>query len=424
MGDKKVLVVGSGGREHALCWKLTQSSQVEKVFCAPGNDGMQADAELVAIDFTDVEKLVAFAKTNAIDLVVIGQEAASEAGLADACKAADIAVFGPTKAAAQVETSKVFSKNIMTKAGIPTAAYQTFTDADAASEYARSRPLPVVVKADGLATGKGVVVAMSYDEALEAIDTIMRKKIFGDSGNQVVIEDFLKGQEVSTHAFCDGKTALLFPASQDHKQIYDGDKGPNTGGMGVIAPVPWVTPEHLQITKDTIVQPALNELSKQGADFSGVLYPGLMIDGSDVNLLEFNSRFGDPECEVYMRLFDGDLYQTLYNCATGQLSAGDVAWRNTYAAIVILASAGYPTSSHKGDVISGLEAAEAIDGVVVFHAGTKKEGEHFVTNGGRVLGVSAIGDTLEAALETAYRAVKEISFNGMQYRTDVGHRPS
>lgn len=422
MGDKKVLVVGSGGREHALCWKLEQSPQVEKVYCAPGNDGMTDVAEPVAVDFTDVEKLIAFAKAKSIDLVVIGQEAASEAGLADACHTENIAVFGPTKAAAMIETSKVFSKKLMEKANIPTAAFETFSDADEAREFAYSRPRPVVIKADGLAVGKGVVIASTNEEIDEAIKTIMIDKQFGDSGNSVVIEDFLKGQEVSTHAFCDGRTAILFPVSQDHKQIYDGDKGPNTGGMGVIAPVPWVNDFHMNITQNTIVQPALEQLAKDDVQFIGTLYPGLMIDGNDVQLLEFNSRFGDPECEVYMRLFEGDLYQTLYNCATKQLSESDVSWSNKSAATVILASAGYPQSSHKGDVISGLEEATALDDVVVFHAGTKKSGENFVTNGGRVLAVTAIGDTLEQALEKTYQAVDKISFDGMQFRTDIGRR--
>ncbi len=422
MADKKVLVVGSGAREHALCWRLAASEQVEKIYCAPGNDSMKAVAERVAIDFTDVDGLVAFAKQHAIDLVVIGQEAASEAGLADACKLADIAVFGPTKAAARVETSKVFSKQLMQAANIPTAAFETFSDAETARAFARSRPRPVVIKADGLAAGKGVVIAATDDEIDTAIDDIMVHKQLGDSGNQVVVEDFLAGQEVSTHAFCDGHSAILFPASQDHKQIYDGDKGPNTGGMGVIAPVPWVTEEQLSVVQRAIVEPALAELARRGAPFTGVLYPGLMIDGNDVQLLEFNSRFGDPEAEVYMRLFDGDLYTTLWHCATGQLSPADVTWRDGAAATVILASAGYPQSSRKGDKISGLPEAEALDDIVVFHASTYEEDGHYYTNGGRVLAVTATGRNLDQALEKAYAAVKLISFDGMQYRTDIGRR--
>ena len=422
MADKKVLVVGSGGREHALCWKLAASPQVEKVYCAPGNDGMRPVAEPVAIDFTDVDGLVAFAKLREIDLVVIGQEAASEAGLADACQAAGIAVFGPTKAAAKVETSKVFSKQLMQAAGIPTAAFETFSDAEAARAFAYGRPRPVVIKADGLAAGKGVVIATTDAEIDTAIDSIMLDKQFGDAGNEVVVEDFLAGQEVSTHAFCDGHTAILFPASQDHKQIYDGDKGPNTGGMGVIAPVPWVTSQHLATVQRTIAQPALAELAQRGAPFGGVLYPGLMIDGDDVQLLEFNSRFGDPEAEVYLRLLASDLYTVLAHCASGTLSEDDVAWSDQSAATVILASAGYPQSARKGDKISGLQAAEALDDIVIFHAGTYEKDDEFYTNGGRVLAVTATGANLEVALQKAYAAVEKISFDGMQYRTDIGQR--
>ncbi|HEY1085813.1 MAG TPA: phosphoribosylamine--glycine ligase [Candidatus Saccharimonadales bacterium] len=423
MSDRKrVLVVGGGGREHALCWKLAQSPRVEKVFAAPGNDGMKKVAEIVSIDFLDVEKLISFAKEQLIDLIVIGQEAASEAGLADAAKAENILVFGPTKAAAEIETSKVFSKHLMSKANIPTAAYETFDDAEKAREFAHSRPLPVVVKADGLATGKGVVIAENYEQADAAIDEIMVKKIFGDSGNRVVIEDFLKGQEVSTHAFCDGKTAVLFPSSQDHKQIYDGDKGPNTGGMGVIAPVPWVTEDHLSYTQTAIVDPALAQLQKEGRTFNGTLYPGLMIDDDVINLLEFNSRFGDPEAEVYMRLLDSDLFTILENCAAGTLSNSDVTWSKKTAATVILASAGYPKSSRKGDEISGISEAESLEDIVVFHAGTYEKDGKFYTNGGRVLAVTATGNDLDEALRKAYEAVEKISFDGMQYRSDIGRR--
>jgi len=424
MNNKNVLVVGSGGREHALCWKLKQSEQIETVYCAPGNDGMKSVATLVPINFTDVPKLIEFAKELSIDLVVIGQEAASEAGLADACHAENIAVFGPTKAAAQIETSKVFSKKLMRNANIPTATFETFDDTEGARAFAYSRPRPIVIKADGLAAGKGVVLAETNAEIDEAIDSIMVQKQFGDSGNSVVIEDFLPGQEVSTHAFCDGKTAILFPTSQDHKQIFDGDKGPNTGGMGVIAPVPWVTAEHMKFTEQRIVLPALSELKKTQSSFVGTLYPGLMIDKNDVQLLEFNSRFGDPECEVYMRLFDGDLYQTLINCTNGELSQSGVSWSEASAATVILASANYPQGSRKGDKISGLANAESIENVVIFHAATYENDGEFYTNGGRVLAVTATGETLDDALKTVYRAVSEIHFDGMQYRTDIGQRVS
>jgi len=421
-GTKNVLVVGSGGREHALCWKLSQSPQVANVYCAPGNDGMKSVATTVAIDCTDVDGLIRFAKQHDIDLVVIGQEAASEAGLADACIAEHIPVFGPTKAAAQIETSKVFSKNLMESAQIPTAAYQTFSDPAGAAAYALSREFPIVIKADGLATGKGVVIAETEPQVHQAIDDIMVKQLYGSAGTNVVIEDFLQGQEVSTHAFCDGTTAVLFPTSQDHKQIFDGDNGPNTGGMGVISPVPWVTDAHLDSTRNKIVAPALDALLKNGSPFVGTLYPGLMIDGNTVNLLEFNSRFGDPEAEVYMRLLKSDLYTILANCASGTLQASDVAWTDSSAATVILASAGYPKSSHKGDLIRGIKAAESQPDIVVFHAATKEVDGEYVTNGGRVLAVTAVGATLDDALEKVYNAVAMISFDGMQYRTDIGRR--
>lgn len=422
MQNNNVLVVGSGGREHALCWQLAKSNSVNKIFCAPGNDGMKDSAELVKIDFTDINKLIEFALSNDVTLVVIGQEAASEAGLADACIKNNIAVFGPTKEAAKIETSKVFSKQLMRQANIPTAEFETFNNPKLARDFAYSRPKPVVIKADGLATGKGVVIASSNQEIDDAIQNIMIDKEFGKSGNSVVIEDFLKGQEVSTHAFCDGNKSVMFPSSQDHKQIYDGDKGPNTGGMGVIAPVPWVTENHLDAANKTMIQPALKLLNDLGSPFTGTLYPGLMIARSDIKLLEFNSRFGDPECEVYMRLFEGDLYKVLYDCATGSLSESDVKWKNEFAATVILASAGYPKSSHKGDLISGLADAEQIDNVVIFHAATYEKDGQYYTNGGRVLAVTATGKTLDDALNIVYKAVGYISFEGMQYRTDIGKR--
>ena len=318
-----VLVVGGGGREQALAWKLAQSKHVDKIYVAPGNGGSQGIIENIDIGFADVDGLLKFAKLNHVDFTVIGQEAASEAGVVDAFEDAGLSIFGPTKAAVKIESSKVLSKDLMDSQNIPTAAYKTFTDAEEALAYAKSRPLPVVIKADGLAEGKGVTVCATTEEVDTAIDRTMVKKAFGDSGNSVVVEDFLKGQEVSVHALCDGSRAVIFPASQDHKQIFDGDKGPNTGGMGVIAPVPWVTDEHLDFVASKIVEPALNGLANQDATFKGCLYPGLMIDGDDVNVIEFNARFGDPEAEVYMRLLDGDLYEILKACSEGRLDHGN-----------------------------------------------------------------------------------------------------
>jgi phosphoribosylamine---glycine ligase len=418
----KVLVIGSGGREQALAWKLAQSPKVERVYVAPGNAGSKDDIENVAINWLDVDGLLKFAKENSIDFTVIGQEAASEAGVVDAFQEAGLSIFGPTKAAVQIESSKVLSKNLMASEDIPTAQYKTFADAKAALEYAKSRPLPVVIKADGLAEGKGVTVCQTEQEIESAINKTMVEKKFGDAGSNVVVEDFLKGQEVSVHALCDGEKAVIFPASQDHKQIDDGDKGPNTGGMGVIAPVPWVTMQHLEYVDTNIVQPALRGLKKQNADFKGCLYPGLMIDGDDVNVVEFNARFGDPEAEVYMLLLKSDLFDILKACADGSLNPEAVQWSKDFAVTVVAASGGYPGKYEKGLPITGIEEAEKLDDIVIFHAGTAVKGGKLVTNGGRVLNVTATGETLEAALEKAYKAIKLIKFDGMHYRKDIGRR--
>lgn len=418
----KALVIGSGGREQAIAWKLAQSEHVEKVFVAPGNGGSTGKVENVAIGFTDGQALLKFATDNAIDLTVIGQEAASDAGVVDLFHEAGLTIFGPTKAATKLESSKVFSKDLMAEQNIPTAEYKTFTDAKEAAEYATSRSYPIVIKADGLATGKGVIIAENAEQVQVAIDEIMVKKAFGDSGSSVVVEDFLGGLEVSTHALSDGKTAVIFPASQDHKQVFDGDKGPNTGGMGVIAPVPWVTAEHLAEVEKQVVQPALDGLQKQGAPFTGCIYPGLMIDGDDIKVLEFNARFGDPEAEVYMRLFDGDLYTVLSACAKGELDASSVTWKPGFAVSVVLCSPGYPGDYPKGLSISGLEAAGKMDDIVLFHAATSRDGDNTLTAGGRVLNVTATGTTLDEAIDKAYAAVELIHFEGMHYRTDIGRR--
>jgi phosphoribosylamine--glycine ligase len=391
---------------------------------APGNGGSKGSIENVAIGFTDTAGLLRFAQENHIDFTVIGQEAASEAGVVDAFKAAGLSIFGPTKAAVQIESSKVLSKDLMSSEDIPTAAYKSFSDAQEALAYARSRPLPVVIKADGLAEGKGVTVCQTAEEIEAAIDKTMVQKKFGDAGSSVVVEDFLKGQEVSVHALCDGKQAVIFPASQDHKQINDGDQGPNTGGMGVIAPVPWVTLKHLEYVDTSIVQPALRGLRKQKADFTGCLYPGLMIDGDEINVVEFNARFGDPEAEVYMRLLDSDLFDILTACANGTLDPETVSWSSDFAVTVVAASPGYPGKYPKGLPITGIEEAEKLEDIVVFHAGTTVKDGKVVTNGGRVLNVTATGDTLDAALEKAYKAIKLIHFEGMHYRTDIGRRPT
>jgi len=419
-----VLVIGSGGREQALAWKLAQSSSVDKVFVAPGNGGSKGKIENVAIGFTDVVGLLDFAQKSKIDLTVIGQEAASEAGVVDAFQAASLNIFGPSKVASTIETSKAFSKDLMAEKNIPTAEYKNFSDSEAARQYAKSRPFPVVIKADGLATGKGVIIASNEAEIDAAIDSIMINKVFGSSGDKVVIEDFLNGQEVSVHALCDGHQSVMFPASQDHKQIFDGDKGPNTGGVGAFAPVEWVSESVLQDINARVVQPALNGVREQGAAFTGCLYPGLMLDGEDVKVIEFNARFGDPEAEVYMRLFDGDLYEILRACATGTLDPKMVSWKPGFAVSVVLASPGYPGDYPKGLPITGIGEAETQADIVVFHAGTAVKDGTLVTAGGRVLNVTATGATLEQTLEKAYAAVKLIHFEGMHYRTDIGRRSS
>jgi phosphoribosylamine--glycine ligase len=420
----QVLVIGGGGREQALAWKLAQSPKVDKVYVAPGNGGSKGDIENVAIGFADVDGLLKFAHENKIDFTVIGQEAASEAGVVDAFQEAGLSIFGPTKAAVRIESSKVLSKDLMTSENIPTALYKTFTDAKEALAYAKSRPLPVVIKADGLAEGKGVTVCQTTEEIEEAIEKTMVQKRFGAAGSSVVVEDFLKGQEVSVHALCDGKQAVIFPASQDHKQVNDGDEGPNTGGMGVIAPAPWVTQKHLDYVDKNIVRPALRGLSKQKADFTGCLYPGLMIDGDKINVVEFNARFGDPEAEAYMRLLDSDLFDILTACANGTLDPKTVSWKPGFAVTVVAASPGYPAKYPKGLPITGIEDAEKLEDIVVFHAGTAVKDGQLVTNGGRVLNVTATGETLDAALEKAYKAIKLIKFEGMHYRTDIGRRPA
>lgn len=419
-----VLVIGSGGREQALAWKLAQSASVDKVYVAPGNGGSKGKISNVDIDFLDIEGLLKFAQENRIDLSVIGQEASAEAGVVDAFKDAGLTIFGPTKAAVKIESSKAFSKDLMAAQKIPTAEFRNFTDPKEALAYAKTRPLPVVIKADGLAGGKGVLICQTTEDIDAGVEEIMVKKEFGKAGDQLVVEDFLKGQEASIHALSDGKNSAVFPASQDHKQIFDGDKGPNTGGMGVVAPIDWVTRDHLDFVNEKIVQPALQGLKDQNATFSGCLYPGLMIDGNDINVIEFNARFGDPEAEVYMRLLEGDLYEILKACATGTFNPETLSWKAGYAATVVLASEGYPGTYPNGVPITGLNEAEKLEDIVVFHAGTTIKDGQIVTDGGRVLNVTATGATLDEALDKAYAAIKMIHFDGMQYRTDIGRRPS
>ena len=414
----KVCVIGSGGREHALAWRLSISPSVTKVYAIPGSAAMSDCAELVGIDWQQSDHLIRFLKDNYVDLVVVGPEAPLVAGLADVLNKAGIPVFGPSKAAAQLEGSKVFAKDLMKKYNIPTAAYGVFHKVDEAKEFISQTSAPIVVKADGLAAGKGVVVAMTIDEANAAVEDMLRGNRFGDAGSTVVIEEFMEGEEASLLAFVDGKTVVPMIASQDHKRIYDGDKGPNTGGMGTYAPAPVLTDALRDEAMKTILEPMVGAMQKKGMPYVGCLYAGLMITSQGPKVVEFNARFGDPETQVVLPLLDSDLGQIMMACATGTLTANMVKWKDSSAVCVILASKGYPETSSKGDVIHG--DIKQHDTTIVFHSGTKLVGEEYVTNGGRVLGVVGLGKDLRTALDRAYGRIEHINFEGMQYRTDIG----
>ena len=414
----KVCVIGNGGREHALAWRLSISPSVTKVYAIPGSAAMSDCAELVGIDWQQSDHLINFLKDNQVDLVVIGPEAPLVAGLADELNKAGIPVFGPSKAAAQLEGSKVFAKDLMKKYNIPTAAYGVFHNVDEAKVFIATTGAPIVVKADGLAAGKGVVVAMTVDEANAAVEDMLSGNRFGEAGSTVVIEEFMEGEEASLLAFVDGKTVVPMIASQDHKRIFDGDKGPNTGGMGTYAPAPVLTDALRDEAMKTILEPMVGAMQKEGMPYVGCLYAGLMITAEGPKVVEFNARFGDPETQVVLPLLDSDLGQIMMACATGNLTAHMVKWKDSSAACVILASKGYPETSSKGDVIHG--DIKQHDTTIVFHSGTKLVGEAYVTNGGRVLGVVGLGKNLRTALDRAYGRIEHISFEGMQYRTDIG----
>ena len=414
----KVCVIGNGGREHALAWRLSISPSVTKVYAIPGSAAMSDCAELVGIDWQQSDHLISFLKDNQVDLVVVGPEAPLVAGLADVLNKAGIPVFGPSKAAAQLEGSKVFAKDLMKKYNIPTAAYGVFHKVDEAKEFIRQTGAPIVVKADGLAAGKGVVVAMTIDEANAAVEDMLSGNRFGEAGSTVVIEEFMEGEEASLLAFVDGKTVVPMIASQDHKRIFDGDKGPNTGGMGTYAPAPVLTDALRDEAMKTILEPMVAAMENEGMPYVGCLYAGLMITPQGPKVVEFNARFGDPETQVVLPLLDSDLGQIMMACATGTLTADMVKWKDSSAACVILASKGYPETSSKGDVIHG--DIKQHDTTIVFHSGTKLMGDEYVTNGGRVLGVVGLGKDLRTALDRAYDRIEHIDFEGMQYRTDIG----
>ncbi len=417
----KILVVGSGGREHAIVRKLKESSQVEAVYCAPGNGGISRDAECFPVNAMDKEGMLSLAKEKAVDLVFVAPDDPLAAGMVDFLEAAGIPCFGPNAAAAEIEASKVFSKNLMKKYGIPTAGYEVFSDPAQALDYIKVQgKYPAVIKADGLALGKGVVIAQNEEEAKAALHSIMEDKIFGDSGTQVVVEEFLTGPEVSVLAFTDGKTLCPMVSSMDHKRAYDGDKGPNTGGMGTISPNPFYSDEVAKECMEKIFQPTVAAMNAEGRPFKGCLYFGLMLTPDGPKVIEYNSRFGDPETQVVLPRLKTDFAEIVKAVAEERLSQLSIQWSEQASACVVMASGGYPGSYPKGIEMHGLDENGQVDGVTVYHAGTKYENGKFLTNGGRVLGVTALGDTLDQALDTAYAAVEKISFEGAMYRKDIG----
>lgn len=416
----RVLVVGSGAREHALAWKLAASPSVSEVLAAPGNPGTAALGENIAVAASDIEGMLDLARRRAVDLVVVGPEAPLAAGLVDALEAAGVLVFGPSRAAAQLESSKGFSKHFMKRFGIPTADFEVFDDPDVAKAWVRDRGQPMVVKADGLAAGKGVVVAGTVDETLDAIDRLMVDRAHGDAGATIVVEERLQGPEVSFHAVCDGERCVALAAAQDHKRLSEGDRGPNTGGMGAYSPPPMVTEAlEQQILKD-IVAPTLAGMSELGTPFRGALFVGIMIVDGAPKVLEYNVRFGDPETEVMMSRWAGDVLPLFLGSARGDLRGVEASWDAPAALCVVLASEGYPGTSQTGRPLGGLDEASGLEGVQVFHAGTRQEGGSVVSSGGRVLCVTATGDSVAQASTRAYAAVDRITLEGSQHRRDIG----
>jgi len=417
----RILVVGSGGREHALCWAISASPLVDRVYCAPGNAGIAEDAECVPIGVMDFTAIIAFCKKAPIDLVVVGPEAPLVAGLVDALEAAGIAAFGQSKEAAALEGSKGFMKDLCAREGIPTAAYRRFTDAAAAKAYIAAQGAPIVVKADGLAAGKGVVVAATLFEASEAVDAALGGR-FGTAGAEIVVEEFLAGEEASFFALCDGEHALPLAAAQDHKRVGDGDTGPNTGGMGAYSPCAAVTPEIEGQVMERIILPTVRAMARDGHPYKGVLYAGLMLTAEGPKLIEYNCRFGDPECQALMMRLQSDLVPALLATRDGILNRVDLRWYDESAICVVMAANGYPDDPQRGTEIRGLAAAGAEPDVKIFHAGTKRDGDRILADGGRVLGVTATGIDLDAARERAYRAVDKIDWPGGFCRRDIGKR--
>ena len=420
----KILLIGGGGREHALAWKLAQSPKVESILAAPGNPGIAElpKCECVALNLDDLEKVADFAEDNGIDLTVVGPEATLVAGIADVFKRRGLPVFGPSKAAAQLEGSKAFSKELMAKYDIPTAFFKVCEDIETAKAYVEEKGAPIVVKADGLAAGKGVVVAMTKEEALAAIDDMMGDQIFGNAGARVVLEEFMEGEEASLLAFTDGKTVVPMIAAQDHKRIFDNDEGPNTGGMGTYAPAPVMTDVLRLKATERVLKPVVAAMAEEGTPYQGCLYAGLMINGDSVKVVEFNCRFGDPETQVILPLLDGDLADIMLACATGTLDEVEVAWHDKAAVCVVMASGGYPGKYENGKEITGLAEANADEATVVFHAGTKAVDGKIVTAGGRVLGVTSVDKNIRDARDRDYAAVEKVKFDQVFYRKDIAWR--
>ncbi|PLX70056.1 MAG: phosphoribosylamine--glycine ligase [Denitrovibrio sp.] len=418
----KILVVGGGGREHALCWKIAQSPLVAKIYAAPGNGGTDLEDKTVNVDIsaTDIDKLLAFAKTEKIDLTVVGPEDPLSMGIVDAFEAEGLKAFGPNGDAAQLEASKAFAKEIMISAGIPTAAYGEFTELAPAKAYVMKQGAPIVVKADGLAAGKGVTVAKTVDEAMSALDEIFLDNAFGEAGSKVVIEEFLDGEEASYLAFTDGVTVLPMVSSQDHKPAYNNDEGPNTGGMGAYSPAPVVTDELFQYATEKIAYPLIQTMAAQGITFKGIIYAGLMVTKNGTKVLEFNARFGDPETQPVLSRLKSDIVPVFLACTDQTLDKVEIEWDENPTVCVVMASGGYPKSYEKGYAIEGIAEADKLEGVKVFHAGTATVDGKTVNTGGRVLGVTACGEGLEETIKLAYEAVEKISWKDLHFRTDIG----
>jgi phosphoribosylamine---glycine ligase len=418
----QVLVIGGGGREHALVWKTKQSPRVKKIFCAPGNAGTAEIAENIPIAADDIKGLLEFALQKKIELTVVGPEQPLVKGIVDQFEEKGLRIFGPNERAAELEGSKSFSKDIMKKYGLPTAEYKTFNSADIAKQYIEIMNCPLVVKADGLAAGKGVLLCQTTGEALAAVDSIMGKKSFGEAGDQIVIEEFLEGEEVSVLAFCDGQSILMMDSAQDHKAAYDGDKGPNTGGMGAYSPAPIFTEIMKQKVRDRIMLPMIRAMQQEGRPYKGILYAGLMLTKTGPQILEFNARFGDPETQPLIARMDSDIVPIFEACIDGTLDQCPLEWKNESSVCVVMAAKGYPNSYDKGKPISGFKDANDLPGIMVFHAGTKQHDGKVLTSGGRVLGVTATGENIPTAISRAYEAVDKIQWDGIHYRKDIGHR--